>query len=916
MSISRDARRFAVVGLLFAAVVSVTPAVAQPAAPEKPRKVTTLEGVTEYRLENGLRVLLYPDPSTPKVSVVNTVLVGSRHEGYGEAGMAHLLEHMTFKGTPTHKNLWKAIEDRGASNNAVTSADRTWYYETLTGTDDNLEFAVRLEADRLVNSLIRDEDLATEMTVVRNEFEKNENEPGKVLLSRVLASAYEWHNYGKTTVGNRSDIERMPAEALRAFYRKHYRPDNAVLVVAGKFDPAKALEFVGRHFGPLKNPAVPLDRTRTEEPAQDGERTVTLRRAGTTGSVIAGYHIPAAAHPDFAPLTVLAQVLDTEPRGRLYKTLIAAKKSSGTSVSAWNRHDPGVFLLSAQVDRGQSADEVRQLLLDATEGIGTNKVTDDEVRDARAELTNGWHLTSSHGLAGELSEWAGCGDWRLLFLHRNRLEKVTAEDVNRVAAKYLVRTNRTVGTYTPTADAERARVPETPDLAGMLKDLKDTKVIAAGEAFDPSPENIQKRVRTLTLESGVKAALFPRKTRGETVLLRLTLRYGNEKSLAGQREAAEYLAPMLLRGTRAHDFAALQREVIKLDNADIEANGTAGQLRFTIQCKRPHLTKVVELIGDILRHPTFPAAEFETLKRATVEGCRGQLKEPGALSLTALRRTLHPHPADDLRYNPTLEETVARYEAVTLEQVRKLYTEQVGGTVGELAIVGDFDPDPTVKQIQGVLAGWKTAVPYRRIELRVDTRVTGATVVIETPDKANAVYRAGHVLAMRVADPDYVALRVGDHILGGSNTSRLFERLRQKEGLSYTVESAFSADDLDANGAFSFFAICNPANMPKVRRAMAEEIDRILKDGVTAAEVDAVKKSILPGRRTFTDGQILFSLADDLHTGDSFDSYIERTRQFEAMTAERVNAALRKHLQPKKLVIVEAGDFRNAKAPK
>src|SRR6266852_3552574 len=214
----------------------------------EPRKVATVEGITEYQFDNGLRTLLFPDSSQSKVTVNMTVLVGSRQEGYGETGMAHLLEHMVFKGTPRHPHVPKELQDHGASFNGSTSLDRVNYFETLAAAESNLEFAIDLEADRLVNSFIKKEDLDSEMTVVRNEFERGENSPQGVLMERIEAVAYDWHNYGKPTIGNRSDIERVPVENLRAFYRKFYQPDNVVLVVAGKLDEAKALGLVQKYF--------------------------------------------------------------------------------------------------------------------------------------------------------------------------------------------------------------------------------------------------------------------------------------------------------------------------------------------------------------------------------------------------------------------------------------------------------------------------------------------------------------------------------------------------------------------------------------------------------------------------------------------------------------------------------------------
>src|SRR5947208_4131989 len=295
-------------------------------AADEPQKVATVEGVTEYRLSNGARVLLFPEASRPTITVNMTVLVGSRHEGYGEAGMAHLLEHMVFKGTPDHPNVPKALRDHGANFNGTTNVDRTNYFETMPATDENLEFAVRLESDRLVNSFVKREDLLSEMTVVRNEFERGENSPQGVLSQRIHAAAYGWHNYGKSTIGNRSDIERVPIENLQAFYRKYYQPDNVVLIVAGKFEEAKALALVQKYLGSIPRPKRRLSDTYTEEPPQDGERQVILRRVGKVGSVAVAYHMPSAGHPDWAPLTLLAGLLTQQPNGRLYQALVESKK--------------------------------------------------------------------------------------------------------------------------------------------------------------------------------------------------------------------------------------------------------------------------------------------------------------------------------------------------------------------------------------------------------------------------------------------------------------------------------------------------------------------------------------------------------------------------------------------------------------
>src|SRR5580700_11309710 len=308
-------------------------------------KITSVEGITEYRLDNGLDVLFFPDKSKPTFTVNITYLVGSRHEGYGETGMAHLLEHMDFIETTNGRQIKNEIVSKGANWNGTTSFDRTNYYETVTATDENLKWALGLEADRMMKVKFTKQILDTEMTVVRNEFERGENNPGSVLRERVEATAFLWHNYGKSTIGSKEDIEKVPVARLEAFYHKYYRPDNAVLVITGRLDEAKTLGFVEDTFGKIARPAQPLDQTYTVEPAQDGERFVELKRVGQGPEVLVAYHIPSAGHPDSAALQVLSGIMNGGAGGggrggrggggggdgRLSKALVDAKIAESAS---------------------------------------------------------------------------------------------------------------------------------------------------------------------------------------------------------------------------------------------------------------------------------------------------------------------------------------------------------------------------------------------------------------------------------------------------------------------------------------------------------------------------------------------------------------------------------------------------------
>ncbi|MFN5976083.1 MAG: M16 family metallopeptidase, partial [Planctomyces sp.] len=547
-------------------------------AADPPEKMAAIEGVTEYRFGNGARALLFPDASQPTITVNMTVLVGSRHEGYGEAGMAHLLEHLVFKGTPTFRDVPKALRDHGASFNGTTNQDRTNYFETLPATDENLEFAIHLECDRLVNSFIDREDLLKEFTVVRNEFERGENSPEGVLFQRVMAAAYEWHNYGQTTIGNRSDIERVPIENLQAFYRRYYQPDNVVLIVTGRFEESKALELLGKYLGSIPRPERRLDATYTEEPAQDGEREVILRRVGGVGAVVAAYHMPAASHEDWAALSILGSVLSETKVGRLDRALVEAKIATSASGRSDSSHDPGLFTFSASPVEGR-LNETRELLLKTIDELGSVEFSAEEVERAKLRAKRGSEqlMTSAAAMASALSGAASLGDWRLLFLQRDRVQSVTAADVNRVAATYFKPWNRTLGLFIPSDAPRRLTIPSVPSIAEVVKDYKGGAAVAAGEAFDPTPENLDARTRIIE-EDGLRIALLPKKNRGETVAMTLALRYGNEESLKDQGTAASMIPSMLMAGTKRLDRQALQQEMDRL-NVQIGGGGGGGRGR-------------------------------------------------------------------------------------------------------------------------------------------------------------------------------------------------------------------------------------------------------------------------------------------------------------------------------------------------
>jgi zinc protease len=820
-----------------------------PIAPAQ-TKVTSVEGITEYRLDNGLQVLLFPDNSKPTVTVNVTYMVGSRNEGAGETGMAHLLEHMLFKGTQKHKEIMGELSAHGNDFNGSTSWDRTNYFETVPASDADLRWALEMESDRMVNSRVAKSDLDSEMTVVRNEFERGENSPDQVLEERVLSTAYLWHAYGRSPIGTLSDIEKVPIERLQAFYRNYYQPDDAMLLVAGKFDPAKTLGWINELFGVIPKPTRKLLPTYTEEPTQDGEREVVLRRVGDHQSVMMAFHVPAGSHPDSPALDVLSAILSEAPSGRLYKALVESKKAVSADAENYSLHDPGVEMFSATVAKDKSLDDAEKTMLSVIDGLIKEPPNKEEVDRARTRLLKNidLELNNSGRVGLVLSEWGSMGDWRLLFLNRDRVEKVTPEDVARVAKLYLKPANRTIGRYLPEAQPDRSVIPASPDVVSELKDYKGKAAIEDGEVFDPSPANIEARTTRITLPSGLKLVLLPKKTRGGTVVANLQLHFGDEKSLANKGAAPRLAGALLMRGTQKHTRQQLQDEFDRI-KAQVGVTGTLTGASARIDTVRAGLIPALQLAAEILRQPSFPESDFEQIRQAAIAQLEAGRSEPQNMASIAMNRYLNAaYPVGDPRYSLTIDENIDQLKKVTLEEAKKFYADFYGASNAELAVVGDFDSAEVQKLAQDVFSSWKSPQPYSVVK-RSWTKLSPVNTSLEAPDKANAYLYAVTAVSMDQQDPDYPAMVLADRILGGDEKSRLWVRIREKDGLSYGVNSNFRAGPQEKYGVFAAVASAKNENTAKVEDAFKDEITKAATTGFTAEEVATAKTALMQERQ-------------------------------------------------------------------
>jgi zinc protease len=770
----------------------------------------------------------------------------------------------------------------------------------------------------MVNSFIKKEDLETEFTVVRNEFEMGENSPQYVLMERVLASAYLWHNYGKSTIGSREDIERVPIDNLKAFYQKYYQPDNAILLVAGKFDEAKTLAMVNELFSPIPRPTRVLKQPYTVEPTQDGERQVTLKRVGDTQGVAAAYHTPAGTHADYPVLDVLMDVMTNEPGGRLYKALVENKKAAFQYGWTPALHDPGFAYFYAEVRKESSLDSARTLMMNTLDEATRKAPTAEEVERAKTKILSNIDLMFKQvdRLGLQLSEYMAAGDWRLVFLYRDNVRKVTPADVARVAKAYLKPSNRTVGLFIPDQKPDRAEIPDAPDVMSLVKDYKGEQMVAAGEAFDASPANIDARTKRGQEANGLKYALLPKSTRGNSVNVQIQLRMGDETSLKDKMMVASMTASMLERGSKTRSYQQIKDELDKLKTrAYAYPNGQSTVV--SIETAKENLPAVLKIVMDCLRNPAFPEAEFNKLKEERLAQIESQKQEPQAIAFNVAQRTMNPYPKGHVWYTMTFDEEIDAIKKLTINDVKQFYKEYYGAQNGVVSVVGAFDEPVVRATLKNDLGTWKATKPFARVPTQLFADLKPKTESVQTDDKTNAMFVTGLKFPMRDDDPDYPALFMANYILGdGFLNSRLATRIRQKEGVSYGVGSYVYADDNDKVANFGSYAIYNPENSERLEKAYREEIEKMAKDGITPEELKAAKTAVLQNNQVerSQDGILTRKWAQYLTKaeGRTFAYDAEYEKRIEALTPEQVNAAVKKYIDYSKLTIVKAGDFEKA----
>lgn len=884
--------------------------------PDALEHIQTLGGIEEYELKsNGLRILLMPDEGLPVATVMVTYKVGSRNEGPGTTGATHILEHMMFKGTPRFNDTdgsdySSAMERIGARSNATTWFDRTNYYATLPS--EHVPLTIQLEADRMRNLRIRKEDLASEMTVVRNEYERGENNPVRTLIKELFAAAFVAHTYSHPTIGWRSDIENTSPKKLRAFYDTYYWPENAVVTIIGGFDREASLAAIVEHYGSIERAPQAIPQVETIEPEQIGPRRVTIERAGQVGVVMTGYKVPAAIHEDWPALILIDQILGADKTGRLYRALEDKGKASATFTFAPELHDPGLFIFGAYLTPEASHDEVESIVLDEIDALIGGGVTGDELRRAKSVIRAStiYGRDGPYAIASQINEAIAMGDWTSYIRRLPEIEAVTAEQIQEVAARYFLENKRTTGWFVP-------QIRNTLAMGGAAANYgpnyyRDPAVYGPQDAQDAAGDEAS---RPPLVDF---ASTLQRETVAGIDLITIDMSIEGVVSFVGSFAAGDTLSPkdapmlasltaaMLDKGTTDKDRFQIA-EILDTLGADMGFGADAHSVSFSGKFLRPDAGAILELLAEQLRDPAFDPEVFETVRSRQKAALLQAVDNPDYRASSKLSRMLYPesHP----NYSQPLEALLEDLENTGIESIRRFHKQHYGPESMLLVFAGDIDFEQLKAAIANAFEGWSGGVPYpadppeQLVNERTEAR-------IHLTDKTSVAVRYGFNTRLQRTEDDYLPFMLGNYILGGSFHSRLMTEVRKNRGLTYDIRSGHRGDILTP-GHWTLKASFSPALLDKGLEATQSVVKNwyahgVSEDEVTAA-IETLSGSYLVGLSTT--GQVagqVHSFAQRGFDPAYIDEYPLKLRQLDTAG---VNQAIQQYFDPEAARLVIAGSL-------
>lgn len=896
-------------GMRFPRILVCLLAACHPASalPDGFKQVRTSGEITEYQLEsNGLTVLLAPVKDATVATFSVTYRIGSRNESYGTTGATHLLEHLMFKGTARHSKeagngFDQMLEGLGAMTNATTWLDRTEYTTTLA--PEHLPVIIGLEADRMRNLRLREEDFRPEMSVVMDEFRTGEDDPVLALDRGIWATAFQAHPYRHSVIGWRSDVVNMPLQKLREFYDTYYWPDHATVSVVGNFAEDEVLEEIRRCYGPIGRAPRPVPPVYTVEPVQNGLRRFEMKRHGEAAVVTLAFKSPPATHPDFPALRVLCDLLADGQDSDFYHELTEAGLTVDVIAEVDATLDPSLLRITAELASEDGHEKVEDIVFGILDDVIAKGVTAEQVRVALAQLAAkaSYDRDGTEPIAVALTDGISAGDWTLFHRLPAAVSKVDAAAVQRVAKVWLREDRCTIGWLVPDDSAVPDELASPADQAPATTAKPAPLILPELPAARPSPKpGIAERAgRTRT--AGLDLIVCPVGSKN-VVHLGGSLALGNPSD----RPRAMFTAAMLEFGTAEHDADTIGKMLDEV-GAELEFEVSGGFLYWTGRCLADDLPRLLTILSGQLRTPVFPSEDLESVRKQLVSEARLAGDDTGSQAGLAYNRAVHPpeHPAR----LPDEGETVKVLKSLMRQDLVDFHREWFGPASAIVVVAGDVDPARCRAEIDKAFGGWSGGKPAPS-----PAPVPGAEgprmLAIPLAGKESSRVLIGQPCALDGAHPDALALSLAAAALGDGFTSRLVSTVRDAEGLTYAVDSYLSFDP-SGRPTWQIAATFAPDLLERGIASIRRELDRWLEDGLNESEF-AYRRGAMTGAHRVglatSEG-----LAEALHAtarrGLPLSWLDDQEAQLRALSRDDVNRVIRQYLEPARMVEVRCGDL-------
>jgi zinc protease len=855
-------------------------------------------GISSYTLSNGFKIILIPFPTASNVRVELLVKTGSKLEGYGETGMAHLLEHMLFKGAGNRKNIKDDLTAMGANWNGTTTADRTNYFETLSSDPQKLDEVIRLEADRFIRSKFTKADLDSEMTVVRNELENSERSPSRLVFDALGRNSFVWHGYSRSTIGARSDIENTSYEALRAFHRKHYRPDNAALIVSGNFDRQRILKLASKLFAEAKNPSTSKQENWTfDSPQALTQRSELYASVGTT-LVASAWKLPGVTERDAHALDLAAAAICNADWGSLRKELVT-NRGLAVSANCYTSTDADYARFVAIAKAGQEADAetLSKQLIQHIQEAASKGVTQEQLERARLSEINDFEraLDTHESIAQIASEYEVAGDWRLMFWVRDLVKSVQLEEANAALKKWVVSTNRG-DVLLRHADKPAPVVIAPPAPAATRTDGKTWPSIFS-EA-DPAPKSLfdlAQATRTFQLDTDkAQASLISRKTQGDKVWLVFENDFGSADTLKDKRAACSAASALMKFGGNG-----LTRDELNRRMEELKANWNIGLSGIALEVPRKNIQNAFEMLFAVWAAPLLPVDEFNSYKAGLVASYESQLKNSVAVAANTSRLRFDNFPSGHWSKPQTLETQIADIKSLSYEEVKRCASDFAKISHVRVGVVGNLQEEDVRALWQKTSTSKASAIAYQRVPDPTAPSVVDTTPIrIEMPDTTNARVTGSVVVALNRKAKDFPALQIAVEVVGGNASSLIWKELREKDGLAYSTGMTLNGSMLDDRTTIMLYATSASAQADKAMEKLKAVLQRVLHDGLSDADVDRAKKTWAERRKAYLGKESNFAstMADALSDGYDFMAREQFDKAIAQVTANQATEVLRKYL--------------------